>query len=131
MKKLFGLIVIVIFNFLFAACGTHGVMFNGSRLGNESQLVMEYSVLNKTETQSLTVNSGDKIRARIIVDSGSLSVKIQKDDETPIYENNVISESEEFDIDVEGSGIYTLVVIGEMAKGSVDFEVIGKEVQDA
>lgn len=130
MKKLFGLIGIVIFGFLFSACGTHGVMFNGSRLGNESQLVMDFSVLNKTETQSLTVGSGDTISAKIVVDSGSLSVKIQKDDETPIYENN-ISESAEFDIDVEDSGIYTLVVIGDMAKGNVDFEVIGKEVQDA
>ena len=60
----------------------------------------------------------------IIVNKGSLSIKIQKDDEEPIYENNGISVSNEFDVEINESGTYTVSVTGEKAKGSVSFTVV-------
>lgn len=128
MKRLFIISCLFTIAFLLSACG---VEFEGSRLGNDSQLVMSYSVLNKAESQNLNANSGEVINANIIVDRGSLSVKIQKDGEVPIYENNNISESVDFDVNIEESGVYTVVVIGKMAKGSVDFEVVEKEEENA
>ena len=128
MKRQFTVSCLFAVVFLLSACG---VEFEGSRLGNDSQLVMSYSVLNKAESQNLNANSVDVINAHIIVDGGSLSVKIQKDGEAPIYENNNISESVDFDVDIEESGVYTVVVIGKSAKGSVDFEVVEKEEENA
>ncbi len=68
---------------------------------------MDYSALNKMESQDLTVESGGIIKAKIVVEKGSLSVKIQKDKEEPVDE----------------SGIYTVTVTGKKAKGSVSFTV--------
>ncbi len=85
---------------------------------------MEYHVLNKTDTQDLIAESGDTIRGKIIVNKGNLSVKIQKDDGDSIYENNGISVSSEFDVEVNEGGTYTVSVTGEKAKGSVSFTVV-------
>ena len=68
---------------------------------------MDYSALNKMESQDLTVESGGIIKVKIVVEKGSLSVKIQKDKEEPVDE----------------SGIYTVTVTGKKAKGSVSFTV--------
>lgn len=102
------------------ACGTD---FNGSRTGSDSEFIMEYSVLNKTDTQELTVESGDTIRAKIVVRKGSLAIKIQKDGEEPIFESDGISVSNEFDVEIDESGTYTVEVTGKKAKGSVSFVV--------
>ncbi len=102
------------------ACGS---TFDGSRTGNDSEFIMEYSVLNKTDTQDLIAESGDTISGKIIVKNGSLSIKIQKDDEEPIYDNNEISASNEFNVEISESGTYTVSVTGEKAKGSLSFTV--------
>ncbi len=102
------------------ACGTK---FDGSRTGNDSEFIMEYSVLDTTDRQDLIVESGDTISGKIIVNKGSLSIKIQKDEEEPIYENNEISASNEFDVEIDESGAYTIEVTGKGAKGSVSFIV--------
>ena len=77
-----------------------------------------------TDTQDLIAESGDIISGNIIVNKGSLSIKIQKYDEEPIYENNGISVSNEFDVEINESGTYTVSVTGEKAKGSVSFTVV-------
>ena len=101
--------------------------FDGSRAGSNSEFIMEYSVLNKTDTQDLLAKSGDTISAKIMVNKGSLSIKIQKDEEEPIYESNGISESTEFDVEIDKSGTYTVSVTGEKAKGSVSFTVVANQ----
>lgn len=106
--------------FLLAACG---VSFDGSRIGNDSSLVMDYRVLNKTDSQDLTAASGDVIHMKLVVDGGSLSVKLQRAGAAPIYENSRISASEEVDIPIEEDGTYTATVTGRGARGSVSFTV--------
>lgn len=98
--------------------------FDGSRTGNDSEFIMEYSVLNKTDTQDLIAKFGDTISGKIIVNKGSLSIKIQKDEEEPIYESNGISVSTEFDVEIDESGTYTVSVTGKKAKGSVSFTIV-------
>ena len=67
------------------ACG--GADFDGSRLGNESELTMEFKTLNREDEQNLTIGEGEHLHAEISVEKGSLSVVIQKDDEAPVYED--------------------------------------------
>ena len=101
--------------------------FDGSRTGNDTQLIMEYTEFNTTDTQNLVVEAGNIIHAEIVVEDGHLSYKIQKDDEEPIAESEGIFFSVEYDFDVEESGTYTVTVIGENAKGSVKFVVESAE----
>ena len=85
---------------------------------------MDYKVFNTTDSQDLIIEEGDTIHVEIIVEGGSLSFKIQKDDEVPVYEGVDVSFSDEFDVDIEESGTYTVTVTGEKAKGSVSFTVV-------
>ena len=101
--------------------------FDGSRTGNDTQLIMEYTAFNTTDTQDLVVEAGDIIHAEIVVEDGHLSYKIQKDDEEPIAESEGIFFSVEYDFDVEESGTYTVTVTGENAKGSLKFVVESAE----
>ena len=101
--------------------------FDGSRTGNDTQLIMEYTEFNTTDTQDFVVEAGDIIHAEIVVEDGHLSYKIQKDDEEPIAESEGIFFSVEYDFDVEESGTYTVTVTGENAKGSVKFVVESAE----
>lgn len=103
------------------ACGAD---FDGSRTGNNNEFMMDYKVFNKTDAQDLIVEKGDTIHAEIIVEDGSLSFRIQREDEVPVYEGEDVSFSDEFDIDIEESGTYTVSVTGEKAKGSVSFTVV-------
>ena len=120
MKKallIFSMLSITIF---LSSCGTD---FDGSRIGNDNEFIMQYSVLNTTDMQELTVETGDTIHVNLVVKKGSLSIKIQKDGEEPIYEDNGISASNEFDVEIDESGTYTVEVTGKKAKGSVSFIV--------
>lgn len=121
MKKQLCILCFLILVLSLTACKSD---FDGSRTGNDSAFVMDYKVLNKTDSQDLTVEKGDTIHAELIVEGGSLSVQIQKEDEAPVYEEEDVSFSDKFDIYIEESGTYTVSVTGEKAKGSVSFTVV-------
>lgn len=121
MKKYLSSFCSLILVLSLTACG---VAFDGSRIGNNNEFVMDYKVFNKTDSQDLIVEEGDTIHAEIIVEGGSLSFKIQKDDEVPVYEGVDVSFSDEFDVDIEESGTYTVTITGKKAKGSVSFTIV-------
>ncbi len=121
MKKHLGMLCFLILVFTLTACGTD---FDGSRMGNDSEFTMDYKILNKTDSQNLIVAKGDTIHAEIIVENGSLSFEIQKDDGlVPVYEGKDVSFSDEFDVEIEESGTYIVTVTGKKTKGSVSFTV--------
>lgn len=121
MKKRFCILYFFILVLSLTACEAD---FDGSRIGNHNEFAMDYKIFNKTDSQDLIVEKGDTVHAQIIVEGGSLSFKIQKDDEVPVYEGVDVSFSDEFDVDIEESGTYTVSVTGEKAKGSVSFTVV-------
>lgn len=121
MKKFSCILCSFILVLSLTACGAD---FDGSRTGNNNEFMMDYKVFNKTDSQDLIVEKGDTIHAEIIVEGGSLSFRIQREDEVPVYEGEDVSFSDEFDIDIEESGTYTVSVTGEKAKGSVSFTVV-------
>lgn len=124
MKKITTIFSAMLLIISLSACSSD---FDGSRTGNDTQLIMEYTAFNTTDTQDLVVEAGDIIHAEIVVGDGHLSYKIQKDDEEPIAESEGIFFSVEYDFDVEESGTYTVTVTGENAKGSVKFVVESTE----
>lgn len=125
MRKVLGIIFALSIVLSLSACGK--TSFDGSRIGNDSQFVMEYKIFNTTDEQSLFLEAGDMIRAEVIVDSGKLAIKIQKDSDAPIYESDNTVDSENFDIEIQESGIYKITVTGEKAKGSVNFKKAASE----
>lgn len=56
-----------------------------------------------------------------------MSIKIQKDSDTPIYERDDIVTSENFDVEIQESGTYKITVIGENTKGGVSFKKVDGE----
>ena len=124
MKKITTIFSAVLLILSLSACSLD---FDGSRTGNDTQLIMEYTAFNTTDSQDLVVEAGDIIHAEIVVEAGHLSYKIQKDDDEPIAESEGIFFSVEYDFDVEESGTYTVTVTGENAKGSVKFVVESAE----
>ena len=124
MKKVFSVVVIAMCAFWLMSCSS---TFDGSRTGNDSEFIMDYKVLNTTDTQDLTVEAGDTIHAKIVIEGGQLSFKIQKDDDVPICESVNVSLSDEFDVKIEESGIYTVTVTGAKAKGSISFTVESRQ----
>ena len=121
MKKHLGILCSLILVLSLTACGTD---FDGSRTGNNNEFVMDYKVFNKTDSQDLIAEEGDTIHAEIIVEGGSLSFKIQKDDEVPVYEGVDVSFSDEFDVEINEGGTYTVSVTGKKAKGSINFTIV-------
>lgn len=106
-----------------ALAGCKGATFNGSRLGNEDQYVLEYTQFNTTDSQNLELESGDVVHTQIVCDGGSVSIEVKCGDSKPVYKGDAVSESYEFDIMIEESGTYTITVTGEKAQGSVSFTV--------
>ena len=91
---------------------------------NADALLMDYKIFNSTASQDLTITAGDTLHVEIAVTGGSLSYKIQKNDDTkPLYEETSVSVSGEYDLEIEESGIYTITVTGKKSKGSVQFMV--------
>lgn len=124
MKKIITIYSAVLLITSLTACSPD---FNGSRTGNDKQLIMKYTAFNSTDSQDLIVEAGDTIHAKIVIEDGHLSYKIQKNGDKPIAESEGIFFSKEFDVEVEKSGTYTVDVTGDKAKGSVKFLVESAE----
>ena len=100
--------------------------FNGSRTGNNSQFIMEYTVLNTTDSQLLELEDGDIVDFEIVSESGKLNIIVQKDGEKPVYEGTDIPTSS-FKVEITEKGTYKFSVTGKKAKGSVSIVKESKE----
>lgn len=96
--------------------------FDGSRTGNESQLVLEYKMLNKTDSQELKLEKGDTVKFNVVNKSGSLAIVLCKEDGEVVYEGSMLVTST-FQVEIEESGTYTVSVTGKKTRGSVSVTV--------
>lgn len=117
MKKSLFVFIVVFILLTFAACSS--TTFDGIRTGNENQLIMEYKVLNKTDSQMLELQEGDSVDFVITSESGKLSIVLQKENREPICQDSDVPTSF-FRAEIEETGTYMLSVTGENAKGSVN-----------
>lgn len=114
-KYLYSVWVLVL---VFALTGCHTQSFSGSRIGNDHKLIMEYSIFNTTDSQTLKLEKGDILEVEIVSDSGKLSVFLKNDQDDNIYKGNDVPTGN-FQITIEESGTYRLLVTGDKAKGSL------------
>ena len=97
MKKNLCILCSFILILTLTACGTG---FDGSRTGNDSELVMDFKILNTTDSQALAAAEGDTIHAELAAKDGCLSFTIQKGDEEPFYVSEKLIGSQQFDFEI-------------------------------
>lgn len=117
MRKAF---FVVSFCLILCLSGCQQVTFDGSRTSNENQYIIEYRVLNKTDSAELQLSEGDVVNVDIVSNSGKVDVMAKHSDGTEIYRgNNAITGS--FKLEITRAGTYTFTVSGDNANGSVRF----------
>lgn len=116
MRKIKILSIISLIILMLSACTT--TTFNGSRTGNENQLIMDYEVLNMTESQILELKNGDTVDFVIVSERGKVDITLQKDGESPVYQGVDVPTST-FSVEISESGSYKVTVTGKNAKGNV------------
>ena len=117
MRKIFAIFGLVLFITSLTACSPE---FNGSSTGNDTQFIMEYSILNKSDYRNMTLKSGDIIKTSIVSDSGSVSIEVENSKGEIIYSDEDIPTSD-FEIAIPQDDTYKFTVTGHNAKGSVKF----------
>ena len=118
MKKL-GFACILCFSLaLLNACGN--ATFNGSSTGNDTQFIMEYSILNTSDHREMSLKTGDVIDTTIVSDAGSVDIQVENSAGDSIYSETDVPTSE-FEIPISQDDTYTFTVTGHRAKGSVSF----------
>jgi hypothetical protein len=121
MKKLSLLILISVLTLLIAS-GCSKQVFNGNRTSNDSQFVMDYTVLSRTETHNMKLEKDTVVNVVIENKSGRLDIVVADAGGREIYKsNNAISGN--FSIQIPRSDTYKFSVTGNKAKGSVSFKV--------
>lgn len=124
MKKSVLSVAIIVMLFTFSSCSL--TKFDGTRTGNESQLIMEYKVLNTTDSQMLELYEDDIVDFAIVSDSGKLDIVLQKEGDEPIYKGVDIPTSS-FQVVIGEAGTYKVSVTGKNARGSICVIVIESE----
>ena len=118
MKKL-GFACILCFSLaLLNACGN--ATFNGSSTGNDTQFIMEYSILNTSDYREMALKAGDVIDTIIVSDDGSVDIQIENSAGASVYSETDVPTSA-FEIVISQDDTYTFTVTGHRAKGSVSF----------
>lgn len=121
MKKRFKLIIISIL-LLIIATGCGKQVFNGNRTSNDVQFIMDFSVLNKTETHEMSLEEGTTVNVDIEKISGRIDILVEDIDGNKIYRGDN-ADSNQFSFDIPKSSTYIFSITGKKAKGSVSFKV--------
>ena len=110
-------VTVLIVSTLLCACA-QGAAFNGNMTRDKDHFDMTFEILNRSYSHELEMKEGEALEVTVDVESGDLSLLIQKDDDKPIYQGNRI-ESAKFQVGIDTEGTYTLTVTGRKARGYV------------
>lgn len=91
-----------------------------SSVKNNGSWTVEFHPLNTTLEEEFILNSGDSIVVNSDIISGSIAVKIGKENSTPVYEGNS-SELGYFAVTVHEDGVYIISLSGNRAEGDISF----------
>ena len=121
MKKFSQLIILGISILMLSTACTKQV-FNGSRSSNDTQFILDYSVMNCTKTQEMKLEEGTTVNVIIESNSGRVDILVEDAHREKIYKGDD-ADSGEFSLKIPKTDTYTFSVTGSNAKGSVSFKV--------
>jgi hypothetical protein len=96
------------------------ITFDGSRIFNETEFRMVYSILDKEESAEMELTEGEQIQVSISHTAGNVDVTVGQNGEEPIYKGSG-QENADFTLTVPKSGSYMISVTGHRAKGEISF----------
>ena len=121
---LFGLPLLLVAGYaLFLLC-LNQPGFNGSRVKNPDAYLLDIRRMNGTDQHSLTLEQGDCLQIRFETEKGSLTMEITGPDGTELYSGNG-RETTDFRLNIPESGVYTITVQAQRAKGFIQIQNIG------
>lgn len=107
---------------VFSLAGCQSTAFDGSRVGDDVQFVLEYKVLNGRQTHEMALEQGERLHVQIEHKSGRLDISVTGPDGKEIYRGND-ADTGAFYLEIQQTGEYGFSVTGAKAKGSVSFVV--------
>lgn len=119
MKQIGKILALLLALLALAGCQT---FFGGSRESGKNHLKMEYSILNTHDEEIFKLDRGDVVVGDIVNDSGTLRVTIQQIGGAAVYDDEDAATGH-IEVEIEEPGSYWVSVVGDGAKGSVEFSV--------
>lgn len=100
----------------------YGDYYDGSRVGNQSCLLLDYRHFNNTMRQDLELKAGDVLEGRVIREAGSINAYVIPDgDQPPLFQGRDM-ETGEFRVEIPADGTYLVCVTGRQAAGSFQIQ---------
>ena len=96
--------------------------FNGSRVKNPDAYLLDIQSMNGTDVHTLGLQAGAVLHIQFETENGSLYMEIKAPDGTSVYRGNG-KEATDFTINIQESGVYTIVVEARRAKGIIHIEL--------
>ncbi len=92
--------------------------FTGSRVKNPDAYLLDIEKMNGTDLHTLELREGDVLDIQFETVKGSLYMEIKAPDGTAVYRGNG-KETTDFMVNIQESGVYTIVVEARRAKGTI------------
>ena len=105
---------------LLSCCNQEG--FKGRRVKNPDAYLLDIERMNGTDLHTLELHEGDVLQIRFETEKGSLYMEIKAPNGTAIYQGNG-KETTDFTVNIEESGVYTVVVDAHHAKGTIHIQL--------
>lgn len=99
--------------------------YNGNRIHNDSQFILDFTEINGTETNTLQLAEGDEVHCTWSIERGTVDIFITGDNSDQLYQGNHIDQAD-FILTADVAGSYTITVNGENARGVIDIQRIEK-----
>ena len=109
----------------FLLCNNQG-SFTGSRVKNPDAYLLDIQRMNGTDLHTLELQEGDALQIRFETMKGSLYMEIKAPDGTALYSGNG-KEITDFTVNIPADGVYTVVVEGCRAKGTIHIRSEAKD----
>lgn len=118
-QKLLGIVMTVCALLLIlAGCAPS---FEGNRIKNADSYRLDIKTMNCTDTHMLELKHGNTLKILFETVQGSLEMKITAPDGTVLYQGE--GTVTEFTVTAPLDGAYTIVVVGQKAKGNIHIDV--------
>ena len=96
--------------------------FTGSRVKKPDAYLLDIERMNGTDLHALELRKSDILHIQFETEKGSLCMEIKAPDGTSVYRGNG-KEATDFTINIQESGVYTIVVEARRAKGIIHIEL--------